>query len=280
MKQKFLMLLAAVLLGSASAIAQSGNNEPLKGNVNGDGTATTYDYYLGIATEAQVQDQSYINGLSYNKTGIKPTEFTLYTGWNIFMYPSSWGTPTMTDDNGFGFTPYTAEDLGISNPDNKCIAVLETTFDGGHVNIAWNYPTSLYWFSYGNEEITASNYTTANNAQQVTEYPSEIEYTPESRDYLYILVTDDMAVEVIDAALGAPAYISENYNTIPGYKIVKTNSKIGGKVYIKINAKDPTGIGEIRKDKVTQKIYDLNGRRLLRPSKGINIIDGKKIVMK
>ena len=37
MKQKFLMLLAVVLLSCASAFAQSGNNNPLKGDVNEDG---------------------------------------------------------------------------------------------------------------------------------------------------------------------------------------------------------------------------------------------------
>lgn len=43
MKQKILMLLAAVLLGSVSAIAQSGNNEPLKGDVNEDGVVDVAD---------------------------------------------------------------------------------------------------------------------------------------------------------------------------------------------------------------------------------------------
>ena len=40
--KKFFMLLAAVLL-SASAMAQSGNNEPLNGDVNGDGTVDVAD---------------------------------------------------------------------------------------------------------------------------------------------------------------------------------------------------------------------------------------------
>ncbi len=43
MKQKILMLLAAVLLGSASTFAQSGNNDPFKGDVNGDGTVDVAD---------------------------------------------------------------------------------------------------------------------------------------------------------------------------------------------------------------------------------------------
>ena len=47
--KKFFMLLAAVLLSSASAIAQSGNNEPLKGDVNGDGVVDVADIAAVIA---------------------------------------------------------------------------------------------------------------------------------------------------------------------------------------------------------------------------------------
>lgn len=43
MKQKILMLLAVVLLGSASAFAQSGNIEPARGDVNGDGVVDVAD---------------------------------------------------------------------------------------------------------------------------------------------------------------------------------------------------------------------------------------------
>ena len=41
--KKLFMLLAVVLLGSVSAMAQSGNNEPLKGDVNEDGTVDVAD---------------------------------------------------------------------------------------------------------------------------------------------------------------------------------------------------------------------------------------------
>ena len=41
--KKFFMLLAAVLLGSASAFAQNGNNEPMQGDVNTDGTVDVAD---------------------------------------------------------------------------------------------------------------------------------------------------------------------------------------------------------------------------------------------
>ena len=96
-------------------------------------------------------------------------------------------------------------------------------------------PATQYYFSYGVNPITASNYTTVNNAQQVTSYPSEVEYTPASRSYLYILVAASKTVTVIDASLNSPAYITEDTTTVSGYKIVKPNSKIGGKVYIRIS---------------------------------------------
>ena len=41
--KKFFLLLAAVLLGSVSAFAQSGNNNPQKGDVNEDGTVDVAD---------------------------------------------------------------------------------------------------------------------------------------------------------------------------------------------------------------------------------------------
>lgn len=43
MKTKFFMLLAAVLLGSVSAFAQSGNKNPAKGDVNEDGMVDVAD---------------------------------------------------------------------------------------------------------------------------------------------------------------------------------------------------------------------------------------------
>lgn len=57
MKQNFFMLLAAVLLSSASAFAQSENNESIKGDVNGDGrvdivdVTTVIDIYLNTVPD-------------------------------------------------------------------------------------------------------------------------------------------------------------------------------------------------------------------------------------
>ena len=97
----------------------------------------TYNWYLGLATVDQIQNQSYINGLTYNQTSIKPSELTLPAGYNVFVCPSNWGIPTITDDNGFVADSYVADDLGITNPSNKVIFVQELSASG-HININWN----------------------------------------------------------------------------------------------------------------------------------------------
>ena len=85
MKTKFFFLLATMLLGSVSAMAKSGNNEPLKGDVNGDGTVdvadiaaiieimkngggtgeqTTYYWYVGTIPPTDPSNSSQNTGLN------------------------------------------------------------------------------------------------------------------------------------------------------------------------------------------------------------------------
>jgi len=47
-----------------------------------------------------------------------------------------------------------------------------------------------------------------------------------------------------------------------------------------VTVKEATGIGEVRKDGTAQNAYDLSGRRVLHPSKGIQIVGNKKVVTK
>ena len=85
-------------------------------------------WYKGTATETQIQTQSYINGLTYNQA-TKPANnstLTLSSGYNVFIFPSSWGTPTfgLVSDFSKVFTPFTASDLGITNPSGKTVFVV------------------------------------------------------------------------------------------------------------------------------------------------------------
>jgi len=92
-----------------------------------------------------------------------------------------------------------------------------------------------YWFSIGPEEITASNYTIANGAQQVTSYPTS--YESVERKYLYCLIPDTKTIQFIEPTLGAPIEFYEQDITIPGYKVYKSSSKIMGIIDIAVEEK-------------------------------------------
>ncbi|MBQ9295040.1 MAG: hypothetical protein IJ219_08990 [Bacteroidaceae bacterium] len=67
--KKLFLLLAAVLLGSVSAFAQSSNNDPLKGDVNEDGT-------VDVADIAAIIDIIKNNAASQ-------TTYYYYAGWTL-----------------------------------------------------------------------------------------------------------------------------------------------------------------------------------------------------
>jgi len=99
-----------------------------------EATTPTYTWYQGMGTEEDIQTQEYINGLSYNQV-TKPANnstLTLSRGYNVFIFPSSWGTPTFggTLDYSKQFLPYPLDDLGITNPSGKTVSVVEAGSNG------------------------------------------------------------------------------------------------------------------------------------------------------
>ena len=120
---------------------------PLKGDVNGDGVVDVadiaaiiaimkngggtgeglYKYYLGVVSDENIQNQTYINNLitSSSSTSDSPlTSITLPSGASsnngyehIFIYPASWGTPSVINratTAPVGLSPLS--EAGINNP--------------------------------------------------------------------------------------------------------------------------------------------------------------------
>lgn len=94
------------------------------------------DYYFGVATEDQVQNQSYINSLDYNRMGVKPEDLYFKDGYNVLIVPESWGTPTVRDPNGFPYSEFGLDELGITNPTGKIVLV----YSSGPIDVTleWN----------------------------------------------------------------------------------------------------------------------------------------------
>jgi uncharacterized repeat protein (TIGR02543 family) len=123
------------------------NQSVLKQAITLSAGTVTNTYYFGTLTEAQLTNQTTVNNLAYNKSGNKPSTITVPSGYPtqegnylVFMYPSSWGTPTIKSVNGFGTGNMSSSDAGINNPSNKVI-----TFWDGHgitantvFNITWS----------------------------------------------------------------------------------------------------------------------------------------------
>ena len=97
-------------------------------------------------------------------------------------------------------------------------------------------PQTELYFSIGPNEVTTENYTTVNNAQVVTEYPTEFNYTLETRSYLYCLISSDKTVQFIEPNFNAPIDTVELTDVnIPGHKVIKSATKCAGTLPIKIS---------------------------------------------
>jgi len=212
--KRIFAILAAVLLTSVCTMAQSNDATPLKGDVNGDGMVDvadivavidvmekgggggeepepTYTWYQGMGTEEEIQTQSYIDGLSYNQV-TKPANnstLTLSRGYNVFIFPSSWGTPTFggTSDYSKEFSPYTADELGITNQSGKTVFVIEAA-SNGIAYIKFNYnveePEPTYYWYVGTTKPTSLD-----QCEVISEYPAEQNYTNNSgaKSHIFVL---------------------------------------------------------------------------------------------
>lgn len=289
MKAKNYFLMAVMLLLSVSAFAQE----------------DVYDYYLGLATEEQIQDQSYINSLAYNQSGVKPTELTLPAGYNVIIYPSSWGTPTITDDNGFGLAPYTANDLGITNPTGKIVIVEEMSANQTHINISWESSdqTSNLYYSYVGTDINsllvdintgnlkadiADQIKTIDGVKTYTQIPESLEsgITIEAnQNYVYVIAPTETlnraTIYLVNSAnmrVGTETLGTFNIGSTE-YTVKSTPSEVGT-VITAWESSGTTGISNTRILKEDGAYHSLKGQRVNNPSNGIYIQNGKKILVK
>ena len=154
MKTRIMTMLAALLLISISAFAQSGNNEPLKGDVNGDGTVDVADiaaiieimkngggtgeqttYYFSVGTTAPTaSNYTTVNGAT---TTIPTTE----TYWNnsgakasIYILVPSNKTITIVDASIQSPIAF-SEDTSVTITNHKVYKTTGRIANGGGIKI-------------------------------------------------------------------------------------------------------------------------------------------------
>ena len=143
MKQNFLILLAAMLLISVGAFAQNGNNEPLKGDVNGDGKVDMADVTMLI---------DIILGRSGTEP-VNPPEEPTYHWYVGTTKPTAVDNPTVwrttNDDAGFTIQPNisSSDKIWVAYPDSWTLEI--TDIDG--------YGVAEDWIS-ANDQPNINNY--------------------------------------------------------------------------------------------------------------------------
>lgn len=221
MKKKKLFLMAAMLLMSVCMFAQI--NTPQKADVNGDGDVNVadmvgvmdimknlghpdgeYKYYLGVVTEEQLTNpetlQEIVNSQIQNSTTTykgKPSALDLVEGYNLWIYDSKMGQPDVMDQNGFKCSPFTVEDLGISNPEGYTVGVYWSS--SYTVNVRWLTPHSTsYWdagFEYSEGDVDNNGVVNEEDLNIVKE-DMKVASTLEGVKYGWFFLTEDKVNEL------------------------------------------------------------------------------------
>ena len=171
--KKFFMLLAAVLLGSVSAMAQSGNNSPLVGDVNGDIKVDVADitavikiikntqehyFYLGTI-EPTAENYKIIPGATTSYTSFDEavgTTVSVDAGQTLYMLcPAEWvkGKTVTLEDNS-GETLNFSEEIDYTTISGYAIYKTQVLTDAKDVTLKVAKP--LYWY-VGTNPITTSS---------------------------------------------------------------------------------------------------------------------------
>ena len=297
MKRLF-MTFAAMLLVSVSAFAQSGNNEPLKGE---DGTVDVADI-VDVIKIIKNSDGSDSDGKKYWYVGTtKPSSLSQASVVDEYESEYTYINNSGGKANIFALTnnnkSVTFLDLaiGVMNLDQE--EVDSTSIQGykiyqtsGRIAVGseimlvisgQSQADKCYWY------VGTTKPTSLDEATIIDSYQSKYFYTNDSggKACIYALTNNDVSLEFKGIAKFTQKEVDST--TIPGYTIYQTSGRIanGGGVRIWVDDIE-TGISLTPAlSKGEGAIYNVSGQHLNKMERGINIIqfkDGtkKKVLIK
>ena len=236
------MLLAAVLLSSVSAMAQSGNNEPLKGDVNEDGTVDVADIVDVIkiikdAGGAVGEKMCYWYAGTNGGNAVTADNFTDVASRIPESEIPETGSVTAKGQYIYFVMPESRHLESLSYANGSAVEFTFTNVMGYHIykttemiNTTLIYTikqTTYYWY-VGTTPVDGTNYTSI--ASQVTSIPKTTTITL-NNEYLYIVAPADKTVTVVDRDGFGTAMKTYNsstgtfthaFTTVNGYAIYKS----------------------------------------------------------
>ena len=216
MKQKILMLLAAVLLGSASAFAQSGNNGALKGDMNGDGRVDVADitavvdivmkgeagyFYLGT-TQPTAENYQTLPGVvaSYMSIGeALGTTASVAAGETLYMLcPAGWmkGENVIIEDGNGNSVSFSddVDDVTISG-----YAIYKTQAWNDAATITLKASTYDFYFGQATEDQIQSQSYINSLTNNMSGKPTEFSFR---RGYNVVIVPKEWGLPTITDPAG------------------------------------------------------------------------------
>lgn len=162
------------------------------------------------------------------------------------------------------------------------------TFGSLDKNVKLNGVTG-YAATYANGNLTLTEVTNVPAGKGVIIKGTEGEYAP-TFDVDADDIVSDLMISNGTVTGDGTIYVLNKVNDVVGFYKLNNGRTLGaGKVYLKIinpgsrsfiaiNDTDVTGISETGAVSADKQCYDLQGRRVAQPTKGLYIVNGKKVI--
>ena len=174
------------------------------------------------------------------------------------------------DFSGTGITPYY-----VSAVENGTVTLTKA------INACtWDYCGYIIRGNEGAYDVPVTifaSYPSATYLQGTNNYERDLPQTGEEDKYIYIFAKDGNDI-------GFYYLNGESYTLSAHRAYLLTDSDIrpasGARVALNFDDSDPTAVVSVGESKQDNVYYNLNGMRVTNPSKGVYVVNGKKVIIK
>ena len=227
--------------------------------------------------EAKNYSFNYVNGtLTVEEKDYEPISISLPSSQQVMVGETITLIPEITPSNAITTLTWSSDDETIATVNNEGVV---TGIKKGQTFI--NVETDNGKTAYCKLTVTAPEPISITLPKNVTVYVGGTitltpTLTPESAETTLTWESDDLSVVRVSAD-GVLTGVAEGLALVT---VTSSNGITSNPCKVKVEP-DPSGISNVLMDEDSDKpIYTLSGQRLTVPKKGINIIGGKKVIVK
>ncbi|MBR6846424.1 MAG: hypothetical protein IKM92_07475 [Bacteroidaceae bacterium] len=251
-------------------------------------TATNVGTSIGTAADLyfdfEITNVSDMEKIQNEGFGIKGDNFTL-TSVKLLTYADSYDAVSVTigsdgiatfsstkrlDFSGTGVTPYYV----------SAVATGTVTLTAATDACTWDYCGYILQGAEGTYDVpvtTSASYPSATYLKGTNNYECNLPREGEEDKYIYIFAKDGEDI-------GFYYLNGKNYTLAAHRAYLLTDSDIrpasGARVALNFDDGDPTAVVSVGESKQDNVYYNLNGMRVTNPSKGVYVVNGKKVIIK